>query len=415
MHQPVCPDPAAGDNPAELSPELADVFRLYGEKYAVSHPLPWSHRKVMSAIEVCRTATLGGRVEKCDHCNEKVILYNSCGNRHCPKCGAMATARWLKARLAEVLPAPYFHSTFTVPHKLNPLILCNKKVALGILFKAVSETLLQFGRTRGGLIGVTAVLHTWDQKLNNHFHIHCLIPSGMLSLDHRRWIPIDPKFLFPVRALSNVFRAKFLDYLEDAYAQGKLIFPDKTASLASPDEFACLMRRVNGKSKEWVVDCRPPFAGPETVVDYLARYTHRIAISSNRVLDVSNGKVTFKYRDRKDDNATKTVALDADEFIRRFLLHVLPDSFQRIRHYGIFANRNKKANLVRCRELLGVSPPSLPADESTRELMLRITGFDIALCPHCKKGTLRFVSTLSPQPEFAPSLSPFTTEVYDTS
>ena len=415
MHQPVCPDAAAGDDPAQLSPELADVFRRYGEKYALAHPLPQSHRNVMSAIEACRTATLGGRVEECDHCNEKVILYNSCGNRHCPKCGAMATARWLEARLAEVLPVPYFHGTFTIPHELNPLIRGNKKVALGILFKAVSETLLQFGRTRGGLIGITAVLHTWDQKLNDHFHIHCLIPAGMLSLDRSRWIPIDPKFLFPVRALSSVFRAKFLAYLEQAFAQGKLIFPGKTASLARPDAFARLMRQVNGKKKQWVVDCRPPFAGPETVVDYLARYTYRIAISSNRILDVSDGQVTFKYKDRKDNNATRTVTLDAGEFMRRFLLHVLPDGFQRVRHYGLFANRNKKHNLARCRELLGVSPPPQPAGESMRELMLRIAGFDIAQCPHCKKGTLRFVSTLSPQPEFAPSFSPFTTEVYDTS
>ena len=415
MHQPVCPEAAAGDDPAEFSPELADVFRLYGDRYALNHPLPQSHRNVMAATEACRTATLGGRMEECDHCHEKVILYNSCGNRHCPKCGAMATAKWLEARLVEVLPAPYFHGTFTVPHKLNPLIRCNKKSALGILFKAVSETLLQFGRSRGGLLGITAVLHTWDQKLNDHFHIHCLIPAGMLSHDRTRWVPVDPKFLFPVKALSTVFRAKFLEYLEDAFAQDKLIFPGKTVSLASPDAFARLMRQVNSKKKQWVVDCRPPFAGPETVVDYLARYTYRIAISSNRILDISDGKVTFKYKDRKDNNATRTVTLDADEFIRRFLLHVLPDGFQRVRHYGLFANRNKKHDLARCRELLGVSPPPQPAGESTRELMLRIAGFDIAQCPHCKKGTLRFVGTLSPQPEFAPSLSPFTTEVYDTS
>jgi len=415
VHQPVCPDAAAGDDSAEFSPELADVFRLYGEKYALNHPLPQSHRKVMSAIEACRTATLGGRVEECDHCNEKVILYNSCGNRHCPKCGAMATAKWLEARLGEVLPAPYFHGTFTVPHKLNPLMLCNKKVALGILFKAVSETLLQFAGNKGGLIGITAVLHTWDQKLNDHFHIHCLVPAGILAHDRTRWVPVNPKFLFPEKALSTVFRAKFLGYLEDAFAQGKLIFPGKTASLASPDEFARLMRRVNGKKNKWVVDCRPPFDGPETVVDYLARYTHRIAISSNRILDVSDGKVTFKYKDRKDNNATRTVTLDADEFIRRFLLHVLPPRLQRVRHYGLFANRSKKDNLARCRELLGAPTPPQPPSESIRERMLRLTGIDIALCPHCNKGTFRFVRTLSPQPEFAPSLSPFTTEVYDTS
>ena len=415
MHQPVCHEAAAGDEPLAVSPELADVFRLYGEKYALTHPLPHSHREVMSAIEVCRTAFLGGRVEECDHCREKVILYNSCSNRHCPKCGAMATAKWLEARLAEVLPVSYFHGTFTVPHKLNPLIRCNKQVALAILFKAVSETLQQFAHNKGGLIGVTAVLHTWDQQLNDHFHLHCLIPAGMLSLDRSRWIPVNPKFLFPVRALSTVFRAKFLDYLEDAFAQGKLIFPGKTASLETPAEFAALMRQVNGKKKEWVVDCRPPFAGPKTVIDYLARYTHRIAISNNRILDVSDGKVTFQYKDRKDNNETKTVTLEADEFIRRFLLHVLPHGFQRVRHYGLFANRSKKHNLARCRELLNVPAFPQPAGESTRERMLRLTGIDIALCPHCKKGTLHFVREIPSFSDFLTPIAPYTTEVYDTS
>ena len=415
MHQSACPDAAAGDALVDGSPELTDVFRRYGDAYRRAHPLPWSHRKVMSAIEACRTALLGGRVKRCDHCDEKVILYNSCGNRHCPKCGSMATAKWVEARLAEVLAVPYFHGTFTVPHKLNPLIHCNKKVALGILFDAVSQTLLQFGRNQGGLLGITAVLHTWDRQLNDHYHLHCLVPAGMLSLDRTRWIPLDPKFLFPVRALSKVFRAKFLDHLEEAFAAGKLAFPGRTAHLTDPDEFARLMRQVNGERNPWVVDCRPPFAGPRTVVDYLARYTHRTAISNHRIVDIDDGKVTFTYKDRKDDNQVKSTALPADEFIRRFLLHVLPDGFQRVRHYGLFANRNKRDNLARCRELLDTPQATRPEPESTRERMLRLTGIDIALCPHCRKGTLHFVGTLPPSLGFTPSLAPFTTEVYDTS
>lgn len=414
MPGPACSDAAGRRSETRPTAELADVIRLYGEDYRRAHRVPASHDKVLRAIEACRTALLGGRLERCDHCGRDVHLYNSCRNRHCPKCGALAKAEWLQARQGELLPVPYFHNTFTVPHELNPLILCNKKVMLAILFRAVSDTLLQFARQRGGVIGVTAVLHTWSQQLDAHFHIHCLIPGGMLSLDRTRWLPVKPTFLFPVRALSVVFRGKFLDYLEEAYSGGQLIFPGKTAPLAAPDAFARLLRLVNGKRKKWVVDSRPPFAGPGTVLDYLARYTQRIAISNDRIVDINGGKVTFKYRDRRRNNVSKTCALGAEEFIRRFLLHVLPDGFHRIRHYGLLANRSKKDNLARCRDLLNAPLPPEPAPESTSEIILRMTGIDVTQCPHCGKGTLHFVRSLLPVSAVVPSLSPFTTEVYDT-
>lgn len=367
--------------------EVADVFHLYGDDYRKRHPLPAAHRKVMHAIEVCRTEALGGHLERCDSCGFERPLFHSCRNRHCPKCGSSATQQWVEAQKAELLPVGYFHLVFTVPHELNPLILTNKKTLFNILFKAVSETLADFGRTHlKGKIGFIAVLHTWDQTLLDHFHLHCLIPGGALAFDRSRWIPARSNFLFHVHALSIVFRAKFLDFLDDARSQDQLQFPGRAESLATPDGWKQLYGPL--KRKKWVVYAKRPFSSPETVVDYLGRYTHRVAISNHRIQGVANGKVTFLYRGRKDDTSRRSMTLDAIEFIRRFLLHVLPTGFQRVRHFGLLANRWKKLQLERCFQLLQVTPPrSEPALPDSRKPLP---------CPACRSGSMIVVRTLFP-------------------
>lgn len=383
------PQQAAG---SKRSPELADIFRLYGESYRQAQPLPRAQLKVMRAIESCRTAALGGHLQQCDSCGYQQPAYNSCRNRHCPKCGSLAKAQWLEDRKADLLPVGYFHLVFTLPHELNPLMLVNKKALCDILFKAVSQTLLEFGRTHlDGLLGFICVLHTWDQTLRDHFHLHCLIPGGALSFDHERWIPAHQTFLFSVKALSLVFRGKFLDLLAQAFVKKQLQFPGRTAALAQPAAFADLVRSL--RQKQWVVYAKRPFASPEKVLDYLGRYTHRVALSNNRILAVAETNegphVTFSYRDRKHGNRTRPMTLQASEFIRRFLLHVLPNGFMRIRHFGFLANRSRKLKLDRCRVLLDLEPqPSPAARKSARQLMLEVTGFDLALCPACHLGTL---------------------------
>ena len=390
--------------------EVADIFRQYGEAYRLKHGLPASHLKVMHDIEVCRTSYLGGHIEQCDSCGFERNAYNSCRNRHCPKCQALTKARWLEARKAELLPVVYFHNVFTLPHELNPIALCNKKVIFDILFKSVSETLLQFGRNPknglGGKLGFIAILHTWDQTLMDHFHLHCVIPSGCLSLDHSQWIAGRENFLFRVEPLSEVFQGKFIHYLEKAFEKGKLIFPGKTQPLGTSKGFRDLKNQL--WAKNWVVYSKAPFAGPEQVLDYLGRYTHRVAISNHRIVEVKNCKsarhrshsgeavgVTFQYRDRKDNDTPKVMELEVDEFIRRFLLHVLPNGFMRIRHFGFLANRRKKKDLSRCRELLGPSAHLAKADtKTTQELMLELTGIDLAKCPCCQKGTMRVIAEI---------------------
>ena len=309
------------------SPEMADIFCKYGKEYIESHSMPLEHYKIMNAIVVCRTAALGGHVEICDSCGKRQNSYNSCRNPHCPKCQALTKARWLEARQAELLPVPYFHNVFTLPHDLNLIILCNKRIMLDILFKAVSATLKEFAQNptrykEGGKIGFTAILHTWDQKLRDHFHLHCVIPAGYLSNDGDRWIHSKKKFLFPVKALSRVFRGKFMELLEEAFQQNDLIFPGEISDIGTNAGFKKLKKQLF--SKEWVVYSKQPFGGPKQVLSYLSRYTHRVAISNNRILDMGNNTITFSYRDRKNDNEKKSMALKANEFIRRFLLHSLP-------------------------------------------------------------------------------------------
>ena len=365
-------------------PELADIFRSHGQSYQRTHRLSAFEQKVMRAVSACRTQELGGHLKKCDTCGFEHPTYNSCRNRHCPKCQSLAKAKWLEKQTSELLPVGYFHLVFALPHEFNRLILAHKKIGLSLVFKAVSETLLEFGQTRPkGTLGIIAVLHTWDQTLKDHFHLHCLVPAGALSSNHSRWIGARPNFLFPVTALSQVFQGKFLALLQQACDKGK-IPPANNEIKAS-------------RQKSWVVYAKTPFGSPQTVLDYLGRYTHRVALSNERILSVQNGQVTLSYRDRKDGNRKMTIPLDAQEFIRRFLLHVLPDGFMRIRHFGFLANRSKKQALAQCRRLLKIEAalPETPK-ESAKDLLLRITGIDLSRCPSCHRGTMIVVAELPP-------------------
>ena len=365
-------------------PELADIFRQYGERFEQTHRVSACDQKVIRAVSVCRTQELGGHLDRCDACGFERPAYNSCRNRHCPKCQSLAKARWLEKQTAELLPVGYFHLVFTLPHEFNRLILAHKKIVLNLLFKAVSETLLEFGRRRfKGTMGIIAVLHTWDQTLKDHFHLHCLVPAGALSLDQNRWIATRNNFLFPGKALSRVFQGKFLDLLGQARQRGKI---------------AAIHRDIKiSHHKSWVVYAKKPFGSPQTVLDYLGRYTHRVALSNDRILNVDHGQVTLSYRDRKDGDRKKTVTLDAQEFIRRFLLHVLPDGFMRIRHFGFLANRSKKQALAQCRKLLKLDR-ALPQSPmfAAKDWLLKLTGVDLSRCPRCHEGTMITVGDLPP-------------------
>jgi hypothetical protein len=373
-HAPACPPETAVGQSSAPPWEVADIFRLYGETYRRVHPVPPVHQKVMRDIEACRTAQLGGHAEHCPTCGFERYAYNSCRNRHCPKCQTFTTVQWVEDRKAELLPVPYFHLVFTLPHDLNPLILAHKRPLLTLLFKAASQTLIQFGQHNlGGQIGCTMVLHTWDQTLGAHFHVHCVIAAGALAADGGHWIDADPRFLFPVRALSTVFRGKFCAALAQAGSTGAWPLPEGFAQL-----------RAQLYAKEWVVYAKAPFAGPAHVLDYVGRYTHRVAIANHRLLDVRDGWVHFAYRNRRQGNRVQTMTLDADEFIRRFLLHVLPSGFQRLRHYGFLANRHKAHTLRRCRALLGQpSEPPPHSPKSVVQWMQEVTGIDRTQCPSC--------------------------------
>jgi hypothetical protein len=373
---------------------LADIVRQYGHDFRLRHRLPLSHLKVLRAIESCRTAALGGHREQCASCSFERYAYNSCRNRHCPKCQALAKAQWLEARQTELLPVPYFHNVFTLPHELNPLILCkeeNKRALLDLLFRATAETLLEFGRNNLGAVpGITMVLHTWDQQLRAHFHVHCLITGGGLALDDSQWIKSHPRYLFPVRALGKVFRGKFLDGLRKLYDRGELVLPaavKDVAHLANPECFYALLSKL--RHKPWVVYSKAPFAGPDKLLAYLGRYTHRVALSNQRLISCADGVVRFHYRDRADGDQRKIAELPVDEFLRRFLRHVLPKGFLRIRHYGLLANRRKAELLQRCREHLGVDRPTPPAEKSTAEWILQLVGIDVTRCPRCGSPTLQ--------------------------
>ena len=373
--------------------EAADIFRAYGPMYRQTHSLPLQSHKAMNAIVQCRTPRLGGRLDRCDRCGYSRLFYNSCRNRHCPKCGALARERWVRARKKTVLPVVYFHAVFTVPDILNPLVLTNQRELYHILFRAGSETLLELGRDPkhlGAEIGVIATLHTWGQNMMDHPHLHCIVTGGGLSEDGKRWV--RPKktvkgvdFFVHVNVISDLFKKKFLAYLKEAFDAGSLTFCGKTAHLGSKTAFYRFKNELY--ARQWVTYCKEPFSGVENVLEYLGRYIHRVAISNRRILRLEDGRVTFKWRDYRDGRE-KLMKLDVFEFIRRFLLHVLPTGFFKVRYYGIFSSRNRKTKLMRCMKILGERLMEQKAFHDWRELFFDMTGIDLSICPKCKTGRM---------------------------
>jgi hypothetical protein len=369
--------------------ELADIVRAHGDAYCRTHRLAKVQQVALRAIASCRTALLGGHRETCDRCGAVRITYNSCRNRHCPKCQTLTKVRWLAARRADLLPIPYFHLVFTLPHPLNALAQGNPRVIYTLLFRAAADTLLTFGhdpRHLGGTIGITAILHTWGQNLSQHLHLHCLVTGGALTTDRSRWIAGRSSFLFPVRALSTVFRAKFLAGLHRAFNAGQLTFAEGTADLARRSAFCGFLGQL--RTVDWIVYAKRPFAGPEQVLGYLGRYTHRVALSNDRLVDLRDGRVQFRWKDYADHDRVKVMTLAAEEFLRRFLLHVVPRGFMRIRHFGLLANRTRRETLTRCRALLDQLPTENAPPETALELLQRLTGIDLSRCPACGEGRM---------------------------
>jgi hypothetical protein len=383
--------------------EVADVFRRYGKSYRDQHAASMSQaqRRVMTAIEVCRTAALGGHLERCTDCEHERNCFNSCRDRHCPKCQSLARAQWIEERQAELLPVGYFHIVFTVPQEIAALAFQNKELVLGILFRVTAETLRTIAadpKHLGAEIGFFAVLHTWGSNLQCHPHLHCVVPAGGLSPDGQRWISCRrPDFFLPVRVLSKLFRRLFLQALQSAYDCGRLQFFHRLRPLAERVAFARYLAK--SKRHRWVVYAKRPFAGPQQVLDYVGRYTHRVAISNQRLLDIEDGHVRFKWKDYRHGDQIKTMALDADEFIRRFLMHVLPTGFHRIRYYGFLGNRHRNEKLTKCRRLLGTSTTSAPAHllsaaKDYRERYEDLTGRSLRRCPQCRQGQMIIVAIL---------------------
>jgi hypothetical protein len=384
--------------------EVADVFRHYGEGYRQEHgaSLSMAQRRVLTAIEVCRTAVLGGHLEQCDHCAHRRNAYNSCSDRHCPKCQSLARAQWLEDRQAELLNTQYFHVVFTLPQQIAAVAYQNKRELYGILFKATAETLLAIAadpKHLGAEIGFFAVLHSWGSNLLHHPHLHCVVPGGGLSPDRTQWISCQAGFFLSVRVLSRLFRRLFLEHLLKAFDAGKLEFYASLELLRDRSAFLDYLAPL--REPEWVVYAKRPFAGPKQVLDYVGRYTHRVAISNNRLLDIAEGKVTFRYKDYRHDAQQKMMALEAHEFIRRFLLHVLPDGFQRIRYYGFLANRYREQKLTCCRELLGMPAPEAKALKVTKDYRERyeeLTGSSLWQCPVCHRGRMLVIEILPRSP-----------------
>jgi len=354
----------------------------------------------MRAIEVCRTAVLGGHKDQCDHCGHVEISYNSCRNRHCPKCQTLWKERWIEARTEDLLPIEYFHVVFTLPSELNPLVSMNRKILYDLLFRSASETLAQLAKDPkhlGAEIGSVGILHTWGQNLMDHPHIHCIVTGGGLSSNRSRWVSSRKKFFIPVRVMSALFKGKFLDLLKKCFKSGALVFPDRINHLKPPQDFERFRSQLY--HKQWVVYCKPPFDGVKGVLQYLGRYTHRVAISNNRLLTIRNGDVSFLWRNYADQNRQKIMTLKAEEFIRRFLLHVLPSRFVRIRHFGLLANRKRKNIIALCRKILGEKKTVTQQNtqkETWQEQLFRICGIDVTLCPVCQKGKMAMVALLLP-------------------
>jgi predicted Zn-ribbon and HTH transcriptional regulator len=371
--------------------EVADIVRAHGDEFRRAHAesLSAGQKRVLRAIERCRTAALGGHLERCDNCGHERNAYCSCADRHCPKCQSLARAKWVEKRQAELLECEYFHVVFTLPAELAALALQNKRQMYDLLFRATADTLQSIAadpERLGAQIGFFCILHSWGQTLNFHPHLHCVVPGGGISLDGSRWVACRPHFFLPVKVLSRRFCKLYLRYLEDAYATKKLQFYGELQPLSEPKNFARYLKPL--RDHEWVVYAKPPFGGPEKVLDYLGRYTHRVAISNNRLKELKDGQVSFAYKDYKHEHRQKVMTLSADEFLRRFLLHVLPNSFQRIRHYGLLSNRHRGENLARCRELLGTPAPVPEPRRDYRERLQQLGGHDPLLCPQCKSGKM---------------------------
>ena len=390
------------------------MFRRYGDTYRdeAGASLSTPQRRVMTAIERCRTAALGGHVEQCDQCGHTRVWFNSCRDRHCPRCQSLARATWVKAREADVLPCEYFHVVLTVPEEVAVIAYQNKAVVNGILFQAAAETLRTIAadpKHLGAQIGFFAVLHTWGQTLVFHPHLHCVVPGGGLSIDGTRWIACRPGFFLPVRVLSRLFRRLFLGYLQDAFDTGQLRFSGSLQALSNHQVFADHLRST--QQTEWVVYAKPPFAGPQQVLDYVGRYTHRIAISNNRLVDMEDGHVRFRYKDYHGDRqeSQKTMVLSAAEFIRRFLMHVLPSGFHRIRYYGLLGNRHRKEKLARCRQLLDtacpetISPASVPSKDY-RDRYEALTAVSLRTCPVCCVGRMLVIEQIT-RPRLCPTFT----------
>ena len=387
---------------ARLPLEVAHVLRRYGEAYRAEHEasLSCAQRRVMHAIETCRTAALGGHREQCDTCEQQRIAYNSCRNRHCPKCQSLARAQWIEHRQAELLDCQYFHVVFTLPEEIAAIAYQNKAVVYNLLFQATAETLTTIAadpKHLGADIGFFAVLHTWGQNLMHHPHLHCVVPGGGLSPDRQRWIPCRRDFFLSVKVLSRFFRRCFLEALEHAFNAGELRFFSALAALQDRARFQQYLAPV--RKKAWVVYAKPPFAGPEQVLDYVGRYTHRVAISNNRLVDIEDDQVRFRWKDYTADDQQKIMTLTAAEFIRRFLLHTLPSGLQRIRYYGLLGNRHRAENLARCRNLLNMSSAAITPAEPAPPLDYRsryqaLTGKSLHQCPACSAGRMRFIEFL---------------------
>ena len=389
--------------------EVADVFRRYGDAYRqMNRGLSSAQRRVMTAIETCRTAALGGHLEQCDGCGHERIAYNSCANRHCPKCQSLARATWLERRTAEVLDTEYFHVVFTVPPLIADLALRNKRVVYRLLFRATADTLRTIAADPdhlGAEIGFFAVLHTWGQTLTHHPHLHCVIPGGGLSRDGTRWVACRPGFFLPVRVLSRLFRRRFLDALQAAYEARTVRLDGVVETLGAPHAWMAALADL--RQTEWVVYAKRPFAGPAQVLDYVGRYTHRVALSNHRLLDLDDGQVRFTYTDYRDPppQTPKVMTLAATEFIRRFLLHVLPRGLHRIRYYGFLGARHRREKLARCRVLLGTRRPASPlatAAHDYRDRVEALTGHSLRVCPVCHRGEMLRVATLTPIPRAGP-------------
>jgi hypothetical protein len=377
--------------------ELADIVRRYGPDYQRTHRLTWHQQSVLRAIEVCRTAALGGHLEQCSHCSHERICYNSCRNRHCPKCQGLARSRWLGQRYGELLPVEYFHVVFTLPEQIAAIALHNKKVVYGILFRAAAETLLTIAgdpKHLGAEIGFFAILHTWGQNLLHHPHLHCVVPGGGFSPDRQRWIGCRPGFFLPVRVLSRLFRRLFLKALRQAHKKGQLNFYSQLKPLKEPAAFRDYL--VPLKQIDWVVYAKPPFGGPAQALNYLGRYTHRVALTNERILSLDDNQVTFRWKDyrHRQRHKWKTMTLIATEFLRRFLLHTLPPGFQRIRYFGWLANCHRKKRLQQARRLLATDITDwLPDTEPQSPEAISLAR---QRCPRCNTGILVRIRLLAP-------------------